>query len=156
MTALDSGSVSMDMRATPQAVWDLVSDVTRIGELSPETFEAQWLGHATCPEPGAWFRGHVKRNERGPIYWTKCRVTDAEPGRSFGFDVYVGSQRVNHWRYDIEPTPDGCTVTESYRALPSLTNRIYWHLLGRWRARTNEHGMTQTLLRVKAIVEHTA
>ena len=29
--------------APPGEVWDLVSDVTRIGEFSPETFEAQWL-----------------------------------------------------------------------------------------------------------------
>ena len=51
-------------------VWDLVSDVTRIGEFSPETFEAQWLDGATGPRAGARFRGHVRRNGRGPVYWT--------------------------------------------------------------------------------------
>ena len=29
------------MDAPPAEVWDLVSDVTRIGEFSPETFEAR-------------------------------------------------------------------------------------------------------------------
>jgi len=34
-------SVTTDMAATPERVWELVADVTRIGELSPETFEAE-------------------------------------------------------------------------------------------------------------------
>ena len=67
-------------------VWDLVSDVTRIGEFSPETFEAEWLGGATGPAVGARFRGHVRRNGRGPVYWTVCTVTACDPGRQFGFD----------------------------------------------------------------------
>ena len=33
-------------------IWDLVSDVTRVGEFSPETFEAEWLGGAGSPEAG--------------------------------------------------------------------------------------------------------
>lgn len=36
------GAVSLWMDAPPEKVWALVSDVTRIGEFSPETFEAQW------------------------------------------------------------------------------------------------------------------
>ena len=61
-------SVTVHMAATPAKVWDLVSDVTRIGEFSPETFDAKWVGGATGPELGARFKGHVKRNGRGPIY----------------------------------------------------------------------------------------
>ena len=41
--------VSVRMDATPAVVWDLVSDVTRIGEFSPETFEAR--GPAARPGP---------------------------------------------------------------------------------------------------------
>jgi hypothetical protein len=56
------------MAASTERVWDLVSDVTRVGEFSPETFEAEWLGGASGPEVGARFRGHVRRNGRGPVY----------------------------------------------------------------------------------------
>jgi len=45
------------MAASADRVWDLVSDITRIGEFSPETFEAEWLGDATGPAVGARFRG---------------------------------------------------------------------------------------------------
>ena len=47
--------------------------------------EAEWLDGATGPALGARFRGHVRRNEIGPVYWTTCRVTACEPGREFAF-----------------------------------------------------------------------
>ena len=62
------GEVSMHMDAPPAEVWALVSDVTRIGEFSPETFEAKWTRGSTGPEVGAWFKGDVKRNVVGPTY----------------------------------------------------------------------------------------
>ncbi len=55
------GSVTVRMSATPAQVWALISDITRIGECGPETFEAEWLGGATGPAVGAKFRGHVRR-----------------------------------------------------------------------------------------------
>ncbi|MFN8079649.1 MAG: SRPBCC family protein [Kineosporiaceae bacterium] len=147
-------AVTMDMAATPDQVWAIVSDITRIGELSPETFEAEWLDGATGPAPGARFRGHVKRNGRGPIYWTTCRVTACEPGRRFGFDVLgPGDVVANSWRYDIEPSATGARVTESFQLPDTVWTRVYWTLAGRWRGRTNRRGMAQTLARVQALVE---
>ena len=68
-------------------VWDLVSDVTRIGEFSPETLEGRWVDGATGPAVGVKFQGHVKRNGRGPMYWTTCRITTCEPEKDFAFVV---------------------------------------------------------------------
>lgn len=141
------------MAAPPEKVWELVTDVTRIGEFSPETFEGEWVDGATGPAVGARFRGHVRRNERGPVYWTKCVVTAAEPGREFAFDVLAGNRPVNSWRYKLEPGGDGTDVTESYALANTLPTRIYWALLGRLRGRTNERGMRQTLERIKKVVE---
>ena len=50
-------SVTVTMKAGPAEVWALVSDVTRIGEFSPETFEARWIDGATGPVVGARFQG---------------------------------------------------------------------------------------------------
>ena len=61
-------------------MWDLISDITKMGEYSPEVFEAEWLDGASGPEVGARYRGHVKRNEIGPTYWTTCKVTECVPG----------------------------------------------------------------------------
>jgi hypothetical protein len=141
------------MDAPPQRIWDLVSDVTKIGRYSPETFEAEWVDGATGPTVGARFRGHVKRNGRGPIYWTNCQVVASDPGREFAFHVITGKQPTNTWRYVIEPAGDGADVTESFQLADTWPLRLYWTLFGWTRGRTNRNGMRTTLERIKAEVE---
>ncbi len=146
--------MTVHFAAPPAEVWELVSDVTRIGEFSPETFEARWLGGATGPQAGARFRGHVRRNGRGPVYWTTCKVTTSEPGREFAFAVHgPGEVVVNTWRYQLTPSGDGTDVTESFELPGSTLNRLYWRLAGRARMRTNLNGMRVTLEKMKAIAE---
>lgn len=148
-------SVTVHMNASPDKVWDLVSDVTKIGRYSPETFEGEWIEGSTGPAVGARFRGHVKRNGRGPTYWTKCTVTACEPGREFAFGVHTGNgpNPVNTWSYKIEPAGDGADVTESFQLADRLGLRIYWAVLGWARGKTNREGMRTTLERIKAEVE---
>jgi hypothetical protein len=102
---------------------------------------------------GAKFRGHVKRNGRGPTYWTTCKVVAAEPNREFAFFVGTGDRPLNTWRYRLEPSGTGTDVTESFELTKNIGTRIYWGLAGRWRGRTNRNGMQTTLERIKAEVE---
>ena len=146
-------SVTVHFDTSTQEVWDLVSDVTRIGEFSPETFEAEWLDGVSRPAVGARFRGHVKRNGRGPTYWSTCEVTVCEPLRAFGFAVLVGGKQSINWRYDLEAVDGGTDVTESYRLQGTLPNKLYWAALGRWRGRTNRDGMRTTLETMKVLLE---
>lgn len=148
-------SVTVRIDAPAPVVWGILSDVTRIGELSPETFEGRWVEPATGPTLGAKFQGHVKRNGRGPTYWTTCEVTACEPERTFEFGVITAGRILNTWRYDIAPVEgeDAVDVTESFRLEPTLPLRLYWALLGWARGRTNRRGMEQTLARAKAIAE---
>jgi hypothetical protein len=152
--------VTVSMVASPADVWTLVSDVTRIGEFSPETFEAEWLGRTreTGPRVGSTFRGHVRRNGIGPVYWTYCRVTvyEPEPEREFAFAVVWRGIPLNTWGYRIVPRADGCDVTEFFALSPLPPLRLYWAVMGRWRGRTNVDGMRRTLERIKAVVEQPA
>ena len=154
MTAL-TDSVTVTMAAPPAAVWALVTDVTRIGEFSPETLEWRWINGATGPAVGAKFQGHVKRNGRGPMYWTTCRVVECEPERAFAFLVEAPgtSAGVNTWRYALRPTDAGTEVTESFTLTPSIFIKVYWTLFGALRTKTNVRGMRETLERIKAVVE---
>ena len=145
--------VTVWMDAPPEKVWDLVSDVTRIGEFSPETFEGKWTRGATGPEVGAHFAGHVRRNGVGPTYWSPCRVTKCEPGRVFEFSVGTDSATFNNWGYRLAPRDGGTDVTEYFRLQPALPMRLYWLVLGQLRNRTNVNGMRTTLERMKAVVE---
>lgn len=147
------GEVSLFIDAPPDQVWALVSDVTRIGEFSPETFEARWTRGSTGPEVGAYFKGHVKRNGVGPTYWTGCKVTRCEPERLFEWSVGTDDVTVNNWGYRLEPEGRGTRVTEYFRLEPKLPMRVYWLVLGALRGRTNERGMRTTLERMKAVLE---
>jgi hypothetical protein len=141
------------MAAPPQQVWELVSDVRNTGRFSPETFEAEWLGGATGPELGAKFRGHVRRNEIGPVYWTTCRVTACDPGREFGFEVLIGDRPVNNWHYRFEPSATGTDVTESFFMNEGLFTTLFGLFGGQLRRRRNVRDMRKTLEGIKAVVE---
>jgi hypothetical protein len=146
-------SVTVSMAAPPDKIWDLVADVRNTGRFSPETFEAEWLDGATGPELGARFRGHVKRNEIGPVYWTTCRVTACDPGREFGFAVLLGDRPVNNWHYALAPVDGGTEVTESFRLTDNAFTKVYSLLGGQLRRRRNIRDMRKTLERIKAVVE---
>jgi len=147
------GSVTVHMAAPADKIWDLVSDVTKIGRYSPETFEAEWLDGATGPAVGARFRGHVKRNGKGPVYWTTCTVTSCVPGREFSFGVGPDNKPINVWSYQLTPADEGTDVTESFALAPTTALKLYWTLLGWARGKTNLDGMQATLDRIKAEVE---
>ena len=141
------------MEAPPEKVWALVSDVTRIGEFSPETFEARWTRGSTGPEVGASFKGHVKRNGVGPTYWSPCQVTRCVPNEVFEFAVGTDDITLNNWGYRLEPDGTGTKVTEYFRLEPKLHLRA---LLGAARPAPRPHqraGMRTTLERMKAVVE---
>ncbi len=90
----------------------MVSDVTRMGEWSPETERGEWTKGATGPVVGARFKGV---NRLGKKSWaTACEVVEAEPGRSFSFRVSGGGLGVALWEYRIEPDGDGCVVEERW------------------------------------------
>ena len=146
-------SVTIHMEATPERIWELVSDVTQIGRYSPETFEAEWLDGATGPAVGARFRGHVKRNGIGPIYWTSCSVQECEPGRSFTFGVGAADKALSVWGYRLEPAGDGTDVTETFQLADTGLLRLYWAVLGWARGRTNRNDMRTTLERIRAVAE---
>ena len=155
-------SVTVHMQATPDQVWALVSDVTRIGEFSPETFKAEWTEGATGPAVGARFRAHVKRNTQaswllaktGPTYSNVSEVLVADPGKEFTFGVLTGSSISSTWGYKIDQATDGgCDVTEFFHLTENLPLKIYWTFFGWARGNTNRKGMRTTLERIKAVVE---
>jgi uncharacterized protein YndB with AHSA1/START domain len=113
--------VSRTIAASPQTVWALVADVTRMGDWSPEAEHHAWRGGSDGPTVGARFRG---RNRNGWHRWsTVAEVIECEPNRSFVFDVSSLGMKVARWGYEIEPQ-DGersCIVTESWTEQRGLT-----------------------------------
>jgi uncharacterized protein YndB with AHSA1/START domain len=146
-------AVTLHIDAPPEKVWGLVADITKMGSYSPEVFEAEWLGGATGPEVGARYRGHVKRNERGPTYWTTCEVTECTPGEVFEFAVVMRDKPVNTWRYEFKAVDGGTDVTESFRLTDNILTKVFGLLGGQLRTNRNKRDMLRTLERVKAVAE---
>jgi Polyketide cyclase / dehydrase and lipid transport len=91
--------VTRRIAAPASTIWRLVSDVTRMGDWSPETTAATWSKGANGPTLGARFSG---KNRNGRKTWsTVCTVDECEPDRTFGFAVVAGPLKVAHWSYRI-------------------------------------------------------
>ena len=147
-------SVGLHIDAPPEKVWGLVTDVTRMGEYSPEVIEAEWIDGATGPAVGARYRGHVRRNERWPVYWTTCKVTECVPNEVFEFAVIMRERPVNTWRYELRPGGEGGTdITESFDLGDNLFTKVWRPLGGILRERRNQRDMLSTLEKLKAAAE---
>ena len=78
-------SVAIDIAAPPEQVYRLVSDITLMGQWSPECIRCAWTPGATGPAVGARFKARNK-GRRGPAWFNTPVVTAAEPGREFAFN----------------------------------------------------------------------
>jgi ribosome-associated toxin RatA of RatAB toxin-antitoxin module len=150
--AVPDVQVSKDIAADPSLVYDLVADVTRMGEWSPETTAARWV-EGTAGTVGARFRG---TNQHRLLRWTTtCTVTAADRGRRFAFDVSFGPWAISHWSYEFESTAAGCRVTESWSDRRPTGLRIGSPLVMGIADRPahNRKGMEATLAALKAEAE---
>jgi len=114
-----SYSDSIVVARSPEDLYDMVSDVTRMGEWSP-VCTACWWDDGLGPQPGAWFTG---RNELPERTWeTRSQVVAADRGREFAF--VVGGSWVR-WGFAFSPVDGGTQVTESWEFLPDGVTRFH-------------------------------
>jgi uncharacterized protein YndB with AHSA1/START domain len=125
-----TGEVEVVVPASPEEVYAVVTDVTRIAEWSHECQGAEWLDGATGPAVGATFRGSNKVNRFG---WSRiCTITDLEPGRSFGYRTSGGTPPDSTaWSFELHPHPDGTRVVQRYEVLkfPRLMELLTYALV---------------------------
>ncbi len=145
--------VSREIHASPEEVWNAITDVTRMGEWSPECHTCTWDDGATGPAEGVTFTGH---NKHGEFEWTtQAVVMECVPPERFAFDGFFGDLHFSKWAYIIEPTENGCRVTETWsEGRPEEIIAMGEQMSGvADRAEHNRAGMEQTLERLAAAVE---
>jgi uncharacterized protein YndB with AHSA1/START domain len=145
--------VARAIAAPPEAVFAAVTDITRMGEWSPETVRAEWNDGFTEAAVGATFTGH---NRHGDNEWTtEATVVELVPGARFFFDCSVRGFVFSKWGYSIEPTDDGCVVTEYAQDLrPESALERSAQISGVTdRLAHNRAGMEATLDRLAAALE---
>lgn len=109
--------VEAEVAAPCRQVWQVLADVTRVGEWSHECHTVTWLpGHHTA-EVGAQFAGS---NRNGIMRWSRrCTITEVEPERLLAYRTSGGlPPDSTQWRFELEPTPSGGTrIRQSFHIL---------------------------------------
>ena len=112
---LTQDSQELVVKAPAERIYDLVADMPRMGQWSPECQGVEWEGGASAPAEGARFVGHNRGGPRKLMRWSRHgRVLDADRGRQFAFVTEEGGRESTVWRYRFEPVDGGTRVTESY------------------------------------------
>ena len=152
------GQVSLHIEASPQDLYDVVADVTRIGERSPECHTARWLPGPPPRAVGARFRGY---NKKGLIRWSRvCEVITADPGHAFAYStiperVDLSRRDSTTWTYLFTPEATGTKVTHSYDVtLPPLRAFIALYRRVMPQHFDMRPAMTDNLTALKQIAEH--
>lgn len=110
--------VELTVGLSPEQVWDLVSDVTRIGEWSPECIGGAWVRRAALtPQAGDRFQG-TNAFPNGLTATVECVVTRAERPRTFEWIVLDSSEDPDRpgstWRYDLRPQGAGTVARHTF------------------------------------------
>jgi hypothetical protein len=140
--------------AGPDALYGMVSDVTKMGRWSPETTACRWLAGASGPAVGARFKG--ANRDRWRRWSTTCTVVAADPGRQFAFDVHFARVPISRWSYDFAADGGRSTVvTESWTdCRPRWMQRISPYVMGvRDRAAHNRDGIRATLAALRSAAQ---
>ncbi|WP_432187930.1 SRPBCC family protein [Streptomyces sp. Tue6028] len=146
--------------ATPERVWQLVSDVELMPGMSAELQSVEWLDGATGPAVGARFVGQSRHDSFGE-WATTSTVVEAEPGRLFAWAVEDPAHPSAVWRFRLEPKDGGTELTQwmqmgpgrsglshAIDAMPEKEQKIVFV-----RMREFERNMTVTLDHIKNLAE---
>ncbi len=155
-TSIRNHQESVTVEASANALYDMVSDITRTGEWSPVCTSCWWDDEAEAGQVGAWFTGH---NEiPGRTWETRSEVVAAERGREFAW--IVGGNLVR-WGFTLDPADTGTVLTETWEFLPggiahfekSYGDEAQAQIADR--TRQARDGIPRTLAAIKRIAEST-
>ncbi len=150
---------TIDVRATPDRVWALVSDLPRMSRWSPQVLRTFLRGG----RPVRLGTRMVNLNRRGLLVWpTQAKVVRFEPTREIAFKI---RENGTIWSFTLEPATgvDGTEVDgtriiqrrEAPEGTSDLSRKLVDRFMGGQVTFQDElrSGMRQTLARIKAEAE---
>jgi uncharacterized protein YndB with AHSA1/START domain len=151
---------TVHVRASPEAVWRVVTDIQLPARFSDEFQGADWLDGASQAALGARFVGRNHHEATGD-WETTSTIVEFDPPRRFGWAVGDPDDPAAAWRFVLVPADGGTELSQWMRMGPArsginiaidrmpekesriLERRLFEH-------RTN---MERTLQGIKALVE---
>jgi hypothetical protein len=148
------GRVEVTTSASPDAVWAIVSDPTRVGEWSHECHGATWIDGATAAVPGARFRG---TNKHGRARWTRTNeVLTVDAPRTLSWRTIPATLYPDStiWTLTAEPIDGGTRITQTYEVvkLNRVLSRLYVLIIPDHLDRSE--ALTGDLRALAALAEH--
>lgn len=149
-----TGCVETVVAAPIDALWQVASDVTRVGEWSHECRRVEWLDGATKAAPGVRFRG---TNKAGPWTWSRINeVVIADEPHTFVWRTVptFGFPDSSEWRISLEAVDGGTRIVQSYEIIraPAALSRLYAFVVPSHRSRST--GLTDDLRRLGEVAEN--
>jgi Polyketide cyclase / dehydrase and lipid transport len=153
MNRLDHDEVRRHIPVDAVLLYDLVSDVPRTPQWSPEVISCTWLDGVTAAAAGARF---TARNKRRWFTWSNKPVVEiADRGKEFAVSRTERGGGTIRWYYRFEPSAEGTTVDLGYeviRPVPASLHLILRALLGVRDLRSDLHqNMTTSLQRLAEV-----
>lgn len=148
------------IEASPDRVWEIVSDIHLMPPLSAELQRVEWQGDADGPAVGARFTGYNRHDAFGE-WQTTSIVTECEAPRVFTWAVQDVENPGAVWRFTLEPQGSGTVLRQwvqmgpgfsglsvAIEKMPEKEEKIVFVRLKEYEA-----GMTANLAHVKALAE---
>lgn len=146
----------IEIAAPPSRVWELVADVRRMSEWSPQVDSTRLRAGFDDVSLGTQF---TNRNSLGELEWTThAEVVRFAPHSELAFRV---QENWVIWSFSLAPTPAGTRVTQRRTApdgISDLSRELTEGFMGGHESftETMRAGMAQTLAAIKAAAESPA
>lgn len=141
----------IEINASADQVWSVVSDLKRMGEWSPQCKKMIIRG-----EPIGLGTRTININRRGPLVWpTTAKIIRFAPEKELGWRV---AENNTVWSYTLEPTDGGVKLIER-REAPNGTSKISAFLVDKVFGGNDSfekelgQGMVETLGKIKRAAE---
>ena len=145
---------SIEIDATPARVWELVADVCRMPEWSPQVRSTRLRQGHDRVKLGAEF---TNLNREGDLEWTTHgEIVRFTPGREVAFRI---AENFVIWSFRIDPIDEGGTLLVQRRDTPDGISDLSLELTEGFMGgqavftQTLHAGMAQTLQRIKDAAE---
>ncbi|WP_110240439.1 SRPBCC family protein [Nocardioides gilvus] len=143
---------TVDIAAPPEKVWELVSDLPRLSEWSPQVLKSFLRGGRPVRQGSRL----LNVNHKGLLVWpTRSEVVRFEEGREIAWRI---EENGSTWSFALEPTATGTHLVQR-REAPKGLSQISISLTDRFMGGQGvfqaelQQGMRQTLAQVKRLAE---
>jgi uncharacterized protein YndB with AHSA1/START domain len=104
--------------ASPRRVWEIVTDVESMPDMSPEVQSVTWCDGAAEPAVGGRFTGRSRHEALGE-WSTTSYIVECEPERVFAWAVEDPDHPTATWRFSLAASNGGTVLRQWVRVGPA-------------------------------------